>query len=309
MGLQDYIWYEKYRPKDLKDLSLTKEHRIAFKRFIDDQEIPHLLLEGPQGSGKTTTAQILTTSIPCVTLSLNASGENRGIDTIRGKVKEFASHQVKRGHIKVVFLDEADAITPDAQNALKNTMETYSKNCRFILTCNHVDKINPPIQSRCIKFTFDRFPKRKAIALCEKILEAENIEDVTTEDVTEIVKRFYPDMRTMVQNLQSACLGGNFNIKSIGMLNADPKEITDLLLKGEITMIRSLVAGRSEFMYMYRYFFDEFILNNGNNDQKSAMSQTVADSTRYINIVPDREIEFISCCLILMEILEIAPKF
>lgn len=307
--LSEYIWYERHRPQSLKDMSLTKEHRTAFTQFVSDGQIPHLLLEGPKGSGKTTIAQIITKEIPSTVLSLNASGGDRGIATVRGTIKQFASHQPKKGFIKVVFLDEADAITPDAQNALKNTMEAYSKKCRFILTCNAVDKINAPIQSRCIRFTFDQFPKRKAVALCTKILEAENITNATKSDVSDIVKRFYPDMRTTVNNLQAACLTGEFNPKAIGALNVDPAALAELILKGDVLALRSTIAGTVEFMFMYKYLFDEFLKEHGTADQKSTVSQILADSSRYINVVPDRELEFISCCLMVMEALEIAPKY
>lgn len=307
--LKDYIWFEKHRPQKLDDLSLNKEHRDAFAQFIKDGQIPHILLEGPRGSGKTTVAQILTHEIPCVVLSLNASGEDRGIQTVKGKIKQFSSHQAKKDHIKVVFLDEADAITPDAQNALKNTMEAYSKNCRFILTCNHVDKINPPIQSRCIKFTFDRFPKRKIVRLCESILEKEGIDNVSRDDLTELVNRFYPDIRSVVNNLQAACLSGTFNIKAIAVLNADPKDVTDNILKGHVMTVRQQVAGTTDFMYLYRYMFDDLIANNGTDDQKGEVALAVAESLRYDSTVPDREINFISCCISIMYALGVTPNF
>lgn len=307
--IESYIWFEKYRPNTLKELSLSKEHRAAFNSFIKDKQVPHLLLEGPQGSGKTTVAQILTKEIPSVVLSLNASGEDRGIATVKGKIQRFSSHQPKKDHIKIVFLDEADAITPDAQNALKNTMELYNKSCRFILTCNHVDKINPPIQSRCMKFTFDRFPKRKLVLLCEKILEKEGIENITQDDVSEIIKRFYPDIRSVINNLQAACISGSFNAKAIGLLNADPKLTTDHILSGSIFSIRSQIAGTTDFMYLYRYMFDEFIANNGNDEQKGEIALAVAEALAHDSTVPDREINFIACCINTMYALEISPNF
>lgn len=304
-----YIWYEKYRPSVLKDLTLSKEYRVAFNKFVKDGQIPHLLLEGPPGSGKTTVAQILTSEIGATVLTLNASGGDRGIKTVRGRITDFAKHQAKKGVIKVVFLDEADAITPDAQNALKNTIEACSDRCRFLLTANHVDKINAAIQSRCIKFTFDRFPVRKAVKLCEDICAEEGIENITTKDVTDLVKSFYPDMRSTINNLQAACLTGEFNPKAIGTLNADPKLFVETLLTGQVKAMRNLVAGTNEFMYMYKYFFNEMLVDHGTEEQKSQMVQIIADSSRFINTVPDRELEFISCCLMVMEVLEIDPKF
>jgi len=307
--LQSYIWFEKYRPIKLKDVSLNKDHRTAFKKFIKDGEIPHLLLEGPQGSGKTTMAYILMAEIPCVCLTLNASGQDRGIDTIRGKVKQFAASAVKKGHIKIILFDEADALTADAQTALRNTMETYSKNCRFIMTCNYVDKIIGPLQSRCTRFTFDRFPKRKLVSVCEDILEAEDIEDTSREEIAELINRFYPDMRSVVNNLQSACVSGIFNAKAIGSLNADPKTICEHILAGNILSLRQEVAGTTDFAFMYKYLFDEFMLDNGDADQKADIALAIADSCRYDPSVPDREIEFTACCMNIMASMDITPNF
>jgi replication factor C small subunit len=307
LGLTQYIWFEKYRPKNLKDMSLNKEHRASFKKFIKDGEIPHLLLEGPQGSGKTTMAYILMDKIPCIRLTLNASGKDRGIDTIRGRVKQFAGSKAPKGKIKIILFDEADALTPDAQTALRNTMETYSKNCRFILTCNYVDKIIGPLQSRCSRFTFDRFPKRKLVSVCEDILGNESIEDVSRVDITELINRFYPDMRSIVNNLQSACITGKFNPKAIGSLNADPKEVVDLLIDGKLLEIRNAVVGITDFMYMYRYMMDEWILDF-KPEQQMLIVQIIGDSVRYTNRVPDKEIEFMNCCALLLESLEIEVK-
>ena len=307
--LSNYIWFEKHRPNKLKDISLNKEHRTAFKKYIKDGQIPHLLLEGPQGSGKTTMAYILKNEVPSVTLLLNASGQDRGIDTIKGKVKQFAQSAVPKGKIKIIVMDEADALTKDAQTALRNTMETYSQNCRFILTCNYVDKIIGPIQSRCSRFTFDRFPKRKLVSVCEDILEKEGIEDVTRDEITELINRFYPDMRSIVNNLQSACVSGIFNAKAIGSLNADPKGIAEAILEGSVLSIRQQVAGTTDFAFMYRYMFDEFLPDNGNDEQKADIVLSIAEALSHDPTVPDREINFVACCINIMGALEVTPNF
>lgn len=308
--LQSYIWFEKHRPIQLKDVSLNKDHRTAFKSYVADGQIPHLLLEGPAGSGKTTISHILTKEVPCVVLALNASGkEDRSIETMQTRVKQFAASAVKKGKIKIVFMDEADGMLKPAQESLKNLMETYNKNCRFILTCNAVDKIISPIQSRCIRYTFDRFPKRKLLNVCETILSAEDIEDTSRDELNELINRFYPDMRSIVNNLQSACVSGIFNPKAIGSLNADPKAVGEALLSGSLLSIRQQLAGTTDFAFMYKYLFDEFLPANGTGEEKSDMSLAIADSCRYDPTVPDREIEFTACCLNIMGALGIDPDF
>lgn len=154
--MKNMIWYEKYRPDKLSSLILDKETRQSFKTFIKEKQIPHVLLHGPAGSGKTTLSMILLKEIAAGKLVLNASSDDRGIATIKYKVKQFASaHRGGQGKLNIVLLDEADGTTSDAQLALKNTMETYHKNCRFILTCNQIDRIIDPIVSRCMLFKFD----------------------------------------------------------------------------------------------------------------------------------------------------------
>ena len=134
--MKKFIWYEKHRPKSLKELTLPKEYRKAFRQYIKQENVPHLLLAGPQGSGKTTLAYIFMDNIPCTRMVLNASSKDRGIETIKTRVKQFASSMPQKGKIKIILLDEADALTHDAQMALRNTIESHSDTCRFILTAN-----------------------------------------------------------------------------------------------------------------------------------------------------------------------------
>lgn len=309
MSLNEYIWFEKYRPKTIRAISLAPDHRVAFEKYIGDGNIPHLLLEGPPGSGKTTIAYILIGAIPCTSIVLNASGEDRGIDTMRGKVKQFAMSQSMKKGIKIVFLDESDAMSRDAQTALRNTMETYSANCRFILTCNYVDKIIPPLQSRCTRFTFDRFPKTKMIKLCETILRKEGISDVSMDDLGALVKRYYPDIRSVINNLQLACVSGKLDLAALTVLKADPDQVGKLIMSGKVFSLRTYVAGITDFAFLYRWMFDEFIANHGNDAQKADMVQHLAQALSVDQQVPDRELNFIACCLNIIMTLEVEVKF
>lgn len=308
--LQQFIWFEKHRPQQLNDVSLNKEHKKAFSQYLKDGQLPHLILDGPAGSGKTTIANILISGIPCIVRALNASGkEDRSIDTMQTIVKAFAGSVPPKGKIKIVFMDEADGMKGDAQESLKNIMETYSASTRFIMTCNNFDKMIDPIKSRCVRFTFDQFPERKVVNLCQGILEKEEIEGVSAEDLKELVNKFYPDIRSIINNLQNACSSGKFNPKAVKELQADPKVVCDLLLKGHVLSIRKSVAGLTNFEFIYKYFFNEFLKDNGTPQQKEEMVYAIGESCRYSIVVPDREIEFISCCLQIMGALEVTPDF
>src|SRR3954468_14547678 len=144
--INDVLWTEKYRPTRLEDMAMEEENRRVLQSYIEGGVIPHLLFIGPAGSGKTTISRILVKSLDCSVLSLNASSE-RGIDTIREKVGSFVQAMLL-GAWNVVFMDEADQLTSDAQGAMRNMMESYSERARFIFTGNYGHKIIGPIQSR-----------------------------------------------------------------------------------------------------------------------------------------------------------------
>jgi len=306
--LENFIWFLKHRPNTLDTMSLDPSHKKAFESYITAQDMPHILLEGIQGSGKTTMAYLLMNHIPSVRLTLNASGEDRSINTIRGKVLQFAASAPPAGKKKIILLDEADQITPEAQNALKNTMETHATSCRFILTCNNVDKIVAPIQSRCIKFTFGRFPKRKVLTMCEDILAKEGIVEYTRSDVSEIINRFYPDVRTIVNNLQSACVSGSLNLKSLGVLKIDPAHVGELIKEGKIQSIRQHLAGCTSFDFMYRYLWNEFI-TQFTDAQQADIAYVLRDAQALEPTIPDRELNFTVCCIGIMTVIGVDYSF
>jgi len=189
---------DEFRPREFKDVIGLNQSIIS---YVNKNDIPHLLFYGSAGTGKTTTAHIIKEKLATDCLTLNASNE-RGIEVIRDKIKTFASTVSSKGKVKLVFLDEADALTNDAQNALRNTMETYHSNCRFILTCNYINKITEPIKSRCQKFQF-QLPKKEEISgRLYHIIEVKNIL-IENKAVDKIVEITYPDIRSAINKLES----------------------------------------------------------------------------------------------------------
>lgn len=302
--LDNYIWYEKYRPRSLEDMILSKSNRRILAKYLKDKDIPHLLFYGTQGSGKTTTALIIIKELKAVKLILNASSEDRGIDTIKGKVKQFASSQSES--IKIVFLDEADYLTPSAQPALRNTIETYSKTCRFILTANEVDRIIPALQSRCILLEFSTFPKDKVYELVSNILTKEEVKWKQT-DIRSVIERYYPDIRSIINIIQSCSVKGRLSIKELPYVTLDLKEFDRLLIKGELGKLREKWAGSIDFTWLYKHLFNEFIpsLSEKYSKQKAEMAMEVATYMYQDSLVVDKEINFAGCCISLMQLMGI----
>lgn len=261
---KDYLWTEKYRPSTLEDYVFhDAQQRAAFTKFVTEQTIPHLLLSGVQGSGKTTIAKILTTAMDVDetdVLVINASDE-RGIDTFRDTVKNFAS-SLSLGAFKIVHLEEADMLTPPAQAALKRFMEEVHETVRFILTCNHENKIIPPIKSRCQHFHFKAGDRNDIAERLINILAAEHVRfDLNLLD--KYIATAYPDIRKMINALQQNSIDGVLRSPTTEGEAGDYKfTLVDLLDRNKWIEARKLLCAsvsNDEWEDVYRFMYENVI--------------------------------------------------
>jgi replication factor C small subunit len=212
MKKQHSLWIERFRPQTLDQYICSDELKQKFQSFIDNNDIPHLILAGAAGMGKSSLARLLVHNIDCDYLILNASDEN-GIDTIREKVKSFASSASFKP-LKIIILEEASFLTGPAQEALKNIIEEFSDKTRFIFTANYLGKIVEPIQSRCEIYEFALPPKSEiAKHITKNILDELGV-TYELKDVAQLIKDCYPDIRSTIKYLQTNTVNNEFKYNS-----------------------------------------------------------------------------------------------
>ena len=261
MSKSNSLWVEKYRPSSL-DTYIGNDHlKSKVSIYLESGDLPHLLLFGRAGTGKTTLAKLLIKNIECDYLYINASDENN-VDTVRTKVKNFAS-TIGFKDLKIIILDECDYITPNAQAALRNLMETFSKHCRFILTCNYVERIIDPIQSRCQSFQIVPPSKSDVAKHLHNILVKENVID-TMEDIKVLVDSGYPDIRRVINSAQRNVVRGKLKLDTGSIIQNDYKlKLLEILKiqdkRNAFKNIRQLIADSqiTDYADLFRLLYDE----------------------------------------------------
>lgn len=293
------VWVEKYRPKKLSDVIGQKAIVERLEAYVRTRSMPHMLFAGPAGCGKTTCAIALAKELYGDAwrdnlIELNASDE-RGIDIVRGKIKDFArAATIGRDDFKIIFLDEADSLTSDAQAALRRTMERYTQTCRFILSCNYSSKIIEPIQSRCAVFRFRPLSEADVMLYLKRISDSERL-DVTEDGYAAVGALASGDLRKATNILQvAASLGRRIDQDAVfeSTETVHPSEIRDLLT---IALKGGFMAARTKL--------DELIIKHGLSGEdiihsihKAVLDLPVSEESkvRLIDLVGEAEFRIVS---------------
>ena len=304
---ESFLWVEKYRPSTVNDCILPDRLKKIFQDYVNTKEIPNLMLTGSAGVGKTTVAKAMCAEIGVNHLFINSS-EERGIDMLRTKIRTYASTMSLTGGKKVIILDEADYLTPEAQAALRGAIEEFANNCTFIFTCNFKSRLIEALHSRCsvVDFSLKRDEKQEMAAQLFKrmqfILNEESVK-YDKEVLVKIIGKFFPDYRRTLNELQRYSASGNLDASIVAQLS-DVRKIGDLVkhLKdknfGEMrkwVVVNSDIDATSIFRKIYDSLFESF--------KPESIPQAVVIIARYqyqSAFVADQEINLVACLTELM---------
>lgn len=309
-------WAISYRPTSVKDFIFQDDqHRSLVEKFIAERNIPHLLLSGHRGTGKTSLAYVLKAELEIDDMDfmvLNASDEN-SVDTIRTKIKNFIS-TFAMAEFKIVFLDEADYLTQSAQAVLRNMMEEFAGNARFILTCNKPHKIIPELKSRCQELKFSSMDKEELLRRCVRILKKEGYKVESDEDLDlldNLIDATYPDFRKLINTLEQHFIDGKLVAAAVEDSTDEFKvELIDMMEKGEWGKIRSFMAQNTpddQWEEVYRFLYDyigetaPFATRPEKTDEAIVI---IADHLYKHGFVADYEINFAACIIKLSRLIK-----
>ena len=304
--MQHLLWTEAHRPKTIEECILPERLKKPFQEYVNSEKIPHLLLSGGAGVGKTTVAKAMCNQIDADYIMINGSDES-GIDVFRTKIKDFASSMSFTGGRKVIIIDEADYLNPNStQPALRNAMEEFASNCSFIFTCNFKNRIIDPLHSRCavVDFTLKNDEKSKMAGQffkrIQSILQSENVE-YEDKVIAELIKKHFPDFRRILNELQRYSQFGKIDVGILAQIgDVSIAEITKHLKNKDFGAIRKWVATADfDAATLYRKLYDNLyeVL------QPQSIPQAViilADYQYKQAFVADAEINTVACLTELM---------
>jgi DNA polymerase III delta prime subunit len=300
---QEFLYVEKYRPQTIEDTILPQRLKDTFKEFVKQNEIPNLMLCGSAGIGKTTVAKALCNELGADFIVINGSDEGRLIDTLRTKIKNFASTVSLGGGPKVVILDEADYISADSvQPALRNFIEEFSSNCRFIFTCNYKNRIIPPLHSRTTVIDFTMTPKDKqtlAAQFHKRLCEICTSEGIKYDDqvLVELILKFFPDFRRCLNEVQRYGVGGEIDTGLLATLSEEKlTPLIDMIQDKNWSGMRKWVGQNSDndFNTLYRKVFDA-LEKRLEPSSIPASVLIIADFQYKSAFAMDSEINFVAC--------------
>jgi len=303
--MSDFLWVEKYRPKKISECILTEDLKNTFTQFLKQKEIPNLLLSGTAGTGKTTVARALCEELGADYIIINGSDEGRQIDTLRNKIKNFAStvSLTEKSNHKVVIIDEADYMNADSvQPALRNFIKTFYNNCRFIFTCNYVNKIIPALHSRCTVIDFKIVNGQKVktatafMKRLEGVLKSENIE-FDKKVLSELIQKYYPDFRRTINELQRYSVRGKIDSGILFSLSeANTKELIVSLKDKRFNDMRKWVVQNldKEASFLFRTIYD--VLYTSLDSKSIPQAILILAGYQYKSaFVADQEINMVAC--------------
>ena len=290
------LWVERYRPTVLKDYVGNENIKKSIQQYLDQNDIQNFIFYGPAGCGKTTLAKLIIGNLDCDYIYINASDE-RGIETIRDKVQGFASTASFKP-LKVIILDEADFLTIQAQASLRNIIETFSRTTRFILTCNYVERIIDPLQSRCHVLKIIPPSKSDSARHVASVLDSEGI-NYDIKDLVVIINKYYPDLRKTLNVCQSSTIDNTLKLDSTLLVsNTYQSQVLNILKKPtqtSFTQIRQIIAnsGVNDYDDLFRFLFEE--INEYASGREGEVIIILSEMQYQAGFRVDKEINIMSC--------------